>query len=115
MSQKRIIIWINILVAVIIVSIILYIATKPGKPIEINEETIKCIAEKSMLFTKLGCNACQKQEDLFGENYKYIKKIDCFYELDKCQNIEATPTWKIKGKYYVGVQTIEKLQELTDC
>ena len=115
MSKKRIVVWINILVAVIIVSIVLYVVTKPNSPIQTDVDIVKCIAEKSILFTQLGCHACQTQEDLFGENYKYLKTVDCFYELDKCEGIEATPTWKIKGQDYKGVQSIETLKELTGC
>jgi len=115
MSKKRIVVWINILIVVIIVSIVLYVATKPTVPVQTDIDIVKCIAEKTILFTQLGCHACQIQEDLFGENYKYLNSVDCFYELDKCQEITATPTWKIKGGFYKGVQTIEQLQELTGC
>ena len=115
MNKKRFMIWVNILVAVIILSIVLYVVTKSNAPVETDIDIVKCIAEKSVLYSKLGCSACETQEDLFGENYKYIQVIDCFYELDKCQEVAATPTWKIKGKYYQGVQSIKNLQELTGC
>lgn len=97
------------------ISIILFILTKPKNPIETDEEIIKCIAEKSILYTQLGCHACETQEELFGENYKYFEVTDCFYELDKCVGIEATPTWKIKGDFYKGIKSVEELQELTGC
>ncbi len=115
MNQKRIKTWINILMFVIIISIILFILTKPDKVIETDEEIVKCIAEKSTLYTQLGCHACGIQEDLFGKNYKYLDVVDCFYELDKCSGIEATPSWKIKREFYRGVHTIKQLQELTEC
>jgi len=115
MNKKRLVVWINILVAVIIVSIVLFVVTKPNEPVDTNEEIVKCIADKSTLYTQLGCHACETQEKLFGENYKYLKIVDCFYELEKCQGIEATPTWRIKGRDYKSVQSIETLQELTGC
>jgi len=46
---------------------------------------------------------------------KYLEIIDCWFEKEKCENISGTPTWKIKGEYYKGVQSIKKLQELTGC
>jgi len=82
---------------------------------ETSDEIAKCIGENSMLYTQLGCHACQAQEDLFGESYQYLNKIDCFYEREKCAEITATPTWLINGEKYVGVQSIEKLKELTKC
>lgn len=79
------------------------------------EEIAKCIGENSVLYSRLGCHACEIQEDIFGNNYQYLIVIDCFFESSKCTDIEATPTWIIKNKKYEGVQSIEKLQELTGC
>lgn len=81
----------------------------------VSEQTARCIAEHSHLYTQLGCHACEIQEELFGESYKYLNKTDCFFEREKCSDIEATPTWVIDGQAYVGVQSIEKLKELTGC
>ncbi len=77
----------------------------------------RCIGKNSQVYVQLGCHACEKQKDLFGGSYQYINIVDCFYEREKCinANITATPTWIIKGEKYVGVQSLEKLQELTGC
>lgn len=82
-----------------------------------NEKTAKCIGENSDLYTKLGCPACEAQEKMFNENYHYLKKIDCHFEIQKCidAQITGTPTWVINEEKYPGVQTIEKLKELTGC
>ena len=82
---------------------------------ETPENIVKCIGENSELYGQLGCSACKKQEELFGENSKYLTIIDCWNEREKCLEIEYTPTWIIKGEKYVGVQSIEKLKELTGC
>jgi len=82
---------------------------------ETNEEIARCIGKNSILYVQLGCHACETQEKMFGENYQYLNSIDCFYELNKCEGIEVTPTWKIKGEIYKGVQSIENLQKLTEC
>ena len=44
-----------------------------------------------------------------------LNVIDCFYEQEKCTNIQYTPTWIINGQKYEGFQSIEKLKELTGC
>lgn len=80
-----------------------------------DEQTTKCIAEKSWLYVQLGCHACKIQEEIFGDDYKYLRTIDCWFEQDKCSDISRTPTWIINGETYVGVQSIEKLKELTGC
>ncbi len=100
-----------VLVVVIVAVIIILINPIPETP----EEVAKCIGKNSVLYIQLGCSACKVQEDMFGENYQYLNKIDCFFEQDKCTDITATPTWLIKGKKYEGVQSIEKLKELTGC
>ena len=106
----------SILTIIIIIAVIIFAYFLINKPNpETPEEVAKCIGEKSILYVQLGCRACKIQEDLFGENYQYLNKIDCFYERDKCSETEATPTWIINGEKYVGVQTIEKLKTLTEC
>ncbi len=78
-------------------------------------EVTKCIGQHSMLYVQYGCSHCKTQEDMFGDNLKYLNTVDCYYEQSKCASIEATPTWVINGKQIVGVQSIEKLKELTGC
>ena len=107
---------IYLILTVIIILIILGIYfTKENKII--NEKTAKCISENSFLYTKLGCPACEAQEKMFEGNYQYLNKTDCYSEIQKCidAQITGTPTWIINGEKYPGVQSIEKLKELTGC
>jgi preprotein translocase subunit Sec61beta len=78
-------------------------------------DTAKCIGKNSILYTRLGCYFCEVQEDMFGDNYPYLTLIDCFFDEEKCSGISGTPTWVINGEKYVGVQSINKLKELTGC
>ena len=64
---------------------------------------------------QLGCHACETQENMFGDNYKFITTVDCFFEMENCQGITHTPTWEIKGELYKGLHSIKELQELTGC
>lgn len=111
--KKTKLITIAIIIGVIIFAVFILNRSHP----ETSEEIAKCIGENSELYTQLGCSHCEDQEEMFGENLKYLEIVDCFYEKEKCsvEDITATPTWKIKGEKYKGVQTIEKLQELTGC
>jgi hypothetical protein len=37
-------------------------------------------------------------EKAFGENYQNLNVVDCFYEREKCSEIEYTPTWIINNE-----------------
>ena len=89
------------------------IMNKPSP--ETSKEITECIGKNSKIYVQLGCHACESQEELFGDNYQYLNIIDCFYEREKCEGIESTPTWIIKGEKHTGVQPISTLQELTGC
>ena len=78
-------------------------------------KTAKCIGKNSVLYVQLGCHDCETQENLFGENYKYLNVVDCFYEKEKCTRITRTPTWEIQGVQFKGVQSIEELKKMARC
>jgi len=110
LSKERLITFIIILFVIILAIIILV-----KNPPETDEEISKCIGKNSVLYTRLGYHFCKVQENLFGENYQYLNVVDCFFEGGKCGDLISTPTWIIKGKEYGGVQSFEKLKELTGC
>lgn len=95
--------------------IITYFSLKNSQPNLTDEDLIKCIGEKATLYIQLGCAHCEDQENLFGNNLQYINSVDCFYEPEKCEGIQGTPSWKIGNTILLGVKTIEELKELTKC
>ncbi|MBU2052737.1 MAG: hypothetical protein ABIJ14_02545 [Nanoarchaeota archaeon] len=99
---------------IIVVLIFSYFTLTNDAPVT-DEEVAKCLGDNSVLYTQLGCHACETQQEMFGDNYQFLNKIDCFYDKEKCVGIEATPTWLIDGEKYRGVQSVEKLKELTGC
>jgi len=104
---------ITILVLIIIIILAYFLITKNNPSVD--EQTAKCIGENSVLYVQLGCHACETQEDMFGENKKYLNIVDCFYEKETCTGITGTPTWEINKQFYKGVQSIKKLKEVTGC
>jgi hypothetical protein len=102
----------GVILCVLIFAIIL-INYKPNY--ETSEELAKCIGENSILYVQLGCHACETQEEMFAENYGLLNTVDCFYEREKCTDIQVTPTWEIDRELYEGVQSVDKLKELTGC
>lgn len=109
--SKKSLVTILIVLGVIILSVVVLI--RPSQ--DVSEKTARCIGQNSELYVQLGCHACEIQEDMFGENSKYLDIIDCYREREKCSEITHTPTWIIGGEKYQGVQSIEKLKELTGC
>ncbi len=101
--------------AIIIVLLLIYFLIIPKNVPETTEEITICIGENSLLYVQLGCSHCETQEEMFGENTKHLNKIDCFYEPERCEGIQGTPTWDIDGNLYSGVQEIDTLRELTGC
>ena len=105
-----------VIIAVLILSAFL-ILNKPAP--QTSSDVAKCIGKNSILYVQTGCSHCKDQEDLFGNNTQYLNEIDCIKSdnMQKCisAGIQGTPTWIIKNKSYEGVQTIEKLKELTGC
>lgn len=113
-NRNQIITLIFILVTIII--IIFALSRGNGS----DAETTKCIASKSTLYVATGCSACAYQEKLFGDNFKYLNTIDCAVNPEKCMVIIEngyiqTPSWVINSQKIKGVQSIEKLKELTGC
>ena len=106
-------IWVTAIIVFIVVIISVIIINSKGN--DVSKEIATCIGENSELYTQFGCHACQIQEEMFGKSYQYLNVIDCWYEREKCLHIQYTPVWIINNKKYTGVQSIEKLKELTGC
>ena len=105
-----------LILSIIIILIIIAIFWLKGNG-EINEKEAICVGENSVLYVKLGCPACEKQKEMFGEFYQYLTIIDCSNNLQECMDAEiiGTPTWIINEKLHPRVQSIEKLKQLTGC
>jgi len=103
-----------VIIVLIIIAGIYYFKGNNETP---EEKIAECIGKNSLLYVQLGCSHCKTQEEMFGENIKYLNKIDCHFEPQKCidAGITGTPAWAIKGEKYPGVKSIEKLKQLTGC
>jgi len=109
--NKKILINIIIILAIIIFSLIVLNSSKGYT----EEDLAKCIGKNSELYIQLGCHACSTQEEMFGESYQYLNVIDCWSNENQCDEITYTPTWIIEGEEYIGARSIEELKQLTGC
>ena len=104
-----------LLVAIVLIIImgIYYIQNKVKETPE--EETLKCIASKAILYSQTTCPHCNEQKEILGGYSNLFTIIECNKEPLKCINIRGTPTWDINDKTYEGVKSIKELAELAKC
>lgn len=86
----------------------------------VNEEIMKCIAEKSIMYSQTACSHCIQQKEILGDYLELFNVIECDEskeETKKCldEGITGTPTWVINGKKAEGIQSIKQLRELAEC
>jgi len=82
------------------------------------DDLAKCLTQKgAIMYGTKYCPHCANQKKMFGDSFKYITYIECTDNAQVCVNagINAVPAWNINGKIYVGVQSLQKLSELTGC
>lgn len=98
----------------IIVGILVY---KNYNQITPEEKTMRCIAEKSVLYSKTTCVLCKQQKEILGNYIELFKIAECDETPEICllKQIKATPTWEINGKLYSGVKSIKELADLAGC
>lgn len=109
---------VTILILLVIGAVILYVTIGKTPSVAVSVEAAQYIGNHSIVYVQAGCSHCIDQENLFGANWKYINALDCVASQANTQvcinnNISATPTWVINGKQYVGVQSIQTLENLT--
>ena len=113
MKKETITIIILIIIIIAIIVIIYYIKANENQ----DDPTIKCIASKSKIIVSPTCSACAYQKQILGDylNYFEILSITEHPELLEQYNLDGVPTWIINEEKYPGVQSIEKLKQITGC
>jgi len=110
-----------VVVGVLAIAIALIISKSMNSGTGVSPQLAKCIGAHSHVYTLTGCSHCIEQESLFGDNWKYTNSTNCNNDPQACNVIVDstgyihTPTWIINNQSYIGVQSIDKLKELTDC
>lgn len=109
-KDTRIYLTLGVIVILIIIGI--FWLKKNGETID--EKTIKCIAQNSLLIVKEGCSRCAAQKQILGNYTSYFEIASCE---DKCieYNVRLLPAWIIKGEKYEEIFSLEELKKLTGC
>jgi hypothetical protein len=78
----------------------------------------QCLTESEIqMYGTEWCSHCKTQKKLFGESFKLVDYTDCDKNREIClkAGIKGYPTWKFNGESYPGVQSLNKLAQLTGC
>src|SRR3989344_5185110 len=105
-----------VIIVVIVIAIILGINYVKGNG-NYSDETMQCIADNSILIVSKTCSHCADQRRIL-EDYESLFNIifiDENTEVLEQYDITAVPTWIIDNEKITGVQSVEKLKELTGC
>ena len=82
------------------------------------DDFAKCLTSKgATMYGAEWCGHCKEQKAMFVQSFKYVNYVECPENQALCQQkgITGYPTWIINGIQYPGVQSFEKLKELTGC
>ena len=116
LDWKRTLITLGVIVGVIIFAVgVLYLKSISAKNPE--EEIVKCIAEKSVLYVQEGCPHCLTQQQRFGDKLELLNIVDCTKTPKECilKGIRSIPTWIFNDTYITGSYSIEELKEMMGC
>jgi len=112
---KNYLVLVLLLIAIGIFSYTIYLRNKgPGQ----YDDLAKCLTEKgAIIYGNDFCQFTARQLNSFGKSERYLKYVKCAANQQLCdsKDIRITPTWEISGKMYSGIQSFEKLAELTGC
>jgi len=113
-KRKGNLMFIAIIVVVIVIIVIITMVRGNGS---LDDETMQCIADNSLLIVSKTCSHCANQISILGDskdlfNIVYIDENRSV--LDE-YGITGVPAWVINNEVYEGVRSIDKLKELTGC
>lgn len=82
------------------------------------DDFAKCLTQKGIIMAGTDwCSHCNDQKNMFGKSFQYINFKNCDQGSWCSDNgITGYPTWVFPdGQKYPGVQTFQKLSELSGC
>jgi len=73
------------------------------------------------MYAAYWCSYCERQKDLFGEEaVQQLEVVECDPrgenpQVDRCRaaNVSGFPTWEINGRRYPGLQSLNRLADLS--
>lgn len=113
--SNKVLLIVGILIVVVIAYFLFNMYFTESKNVD---DFAKCLTTKdAVMFGAEWCPHCKDQKAMFGGSFKYVKYVECPQNQALCdqKGITGYPTWIINGTQYPGLQTFDKLKELTGC
>ena len=111
-----------VIIVLIVISIVAWSASgyfvEDDSDLSDLDKFAKCLTEKgATVYVSQYCGHCKNQKEMFGDSLKYVNSVECTENQQLCQEkgVSGVPTWIINGLPYAGVQSFERLSELTGC
>jgi len=104
-------------IGLIVALVILYV-TWPSGGVREYDGFAECLSDSgAVMYGTEWCGHCKDQKALFGYSFDKVKFVDCDRQRDVCLSalVGGYPTWAIGGENYPGLQSLEKLAELSSC
>ena len=102
---------------IIAVIVVIVIITMVRGNNNVDDETMQCIAENSLLVVSKTCSHCANQLSILGDSKELFNMV--YIDEDRSifdeYGIIGVPAWVINNEVYEGVRSIDKLKELTGC
>lgn len=123
MLKKTKLFFVRLVIALVVVSGIIYGVYMKNQPGQLDEFT-RCLSEKGAKFYgTFWCSHCQNQKKLFGKSAKLLPYTECSTPDGKGQlavcaenNIEGYPTWIFADNSRLsGAIPLQTLAEKTNC
>lgn len=74
----------------------------------------QCLNSKGLkLYYSDNCDDCNKQKELFGDNFKEINSLDCSFS--DCSNFRDIPAWKFEDYVVYGYLDFRDLIDVSGC
>ncbi len=106
------------LVMILIIGSLIYINYQKQSTPGSYDGFAKCLTDNNAtMYGTDWCGYCKKQKDLFGNSFKNINFVDCDRNREKCvlAGVQGYPTWIINNQTYSGLQSLERLAQITGC
>ncbi len=118
--------WLKLfLLAIVLLSSVKFLIGDPGQEASVgldgqSDDRIafaKCLMKSGLVMYGVDtCEYCRMQKKMFGRAFEEIRYVNCDFEkVCREKNITHYPVWETENRLIPGMQTFEKLAELSGC
>lgn len=114
LKKKAVMLSLVVLIITTLGALLYLMGSAPGQ----YDSFAKCLKSKgAVIYGNDFCEFTKRQMGMFGNSFGHLSYVKCAENQALCysKGVSITPTWEIGGSMYSGVQTFEKLSEVSGC